>query len=96
VEDYILRLDISMYNPIRMYLINCLTDLFHDEGYPSLIQGLGFLQLMVQLPSCSHLEDDIDVDTIVEAAIHLDYVGMVQKDLDLYLTNELIRDFLLV
>jgi hypothetical protein len=46
---------------------------------------------MVELPSGPYLQDDVDVAGIVEAAVHLDDVGMVQEHLDFDLTRELVR-----
>jgi hypothetical protein len=49
---------------------------------------------MVQLPSCANLQNDVDVDRIAEAAIHLDDIRMVQKHLYLHLSCKLIGYFL--
>lgn len=51
---------------------------------------------MVELASCAYFQNYIDVCGIVEATIHLDDVGVVEKHLDLHLSYELICDFLLV
>ena len=50
---------------------------------------------MVELSSGSHFEDDVDVVGVVEAAVHLDDVGVVEEHLDLDLSGELVRDLLL-
>ena len=79
-----------MDNPQRVYLIDRLTHLLHNKGNPSLRQRLRFLQLMVQLPSGAHLQDDVYIGRIIEATIHLDDVGVVEEHLDLDLSDELL------
>lgn len=49
---------------------------------------------MIELPSCADFEDDVYVGSVIEEAIHLDDVGMVQVCLDLKLSNKLVDDFL--
>lgn len=51
---------------------------------------------MIELSSRPHLQDNIDIDCVVEAAIHLDDIGMVEEHLDLDLSGKLIGDFLLM
>ena len=50
---------------------------------------------MVQLSSGSYFQDDVDVVGVVEAAVHLDDVGVVEEHLDLHLSGELVGDLLL-
>ncbi len=51
---------------------------------------------MVELPSRAYLQDDVDVELVVEAAVHLDDVGMVQEHLDLHLPRKLVSYLLLM
>ena len=51
---------------------------------------------MIELSSCSYFKNDVDIRYIIEAAIHLDDVGMVQKHLNFDLTDELLSNFLLM
>ena len=85
-----------MYDPKGMYFIDCITDLLHNEGYPCLGQRLGLLELMVKLPSRPHLQNNVDIDCIMEATVHLDDIRMIEEHLYLNLPNELICYFLLV
>lgn len=96
MENDVLRLDIPMYDPKRMDLIDCIADLLHNEGYPCLRQGLRFLELMIQLSSRSDLQNNVDVDRIMEAPIHLDDIRMIEEHLYLNLSDELISDLLLM
>ena len=96
MEDNVLRLDIPMNDAQTMDLIDRLADLFHHKGNPGLGQRLGLLELMIQLPSCAYLQDDVDIDGITEAAIHLDDIRMIEIHLDLHLSCKLIRNFLLM
>ena len=50
---------------------------------------------MVELTSSAYFQDDVDVCFIMEEAVHLDDVGMVQKLLNLQLSRELLDDFFL-
>jgi hypothetical protein len=51
---------------------------------------------MIELAACSYLEDDVDVSCIIEAAIHFDDVGMIEKHLNFNLSNELVCYLLLM
>ena len=51
---------------------------------------------MIELTTRAHLKDNVNISCVVEASEHLDDVGMVKKHLDLYFTDKLISDFLLV
>ena len=79
-----------------MYLIDCFTDLLHNEGNAWLGERLTLLELMVELPACPYFEEDVDVAGVVEAPIHLDNVRVVKEHLDLHLSNELVSNLLLV
>ena len=79
MEYDILGFDISVYDPKGMYFIDSLADLPHDESDPSLGERLRFLELVVELSSCAYLKDDVDVEFVMEAAVHLDDVGMVLR-----------------
>jgi hypothetical protein len=70
--------------------------LLHNEGYPRFCKGLRFLELVIELSSSADLENDIDIKSVVEAAIQFNDIGMVEEHLDLNLPNELISDLLLV
>ena len=96
MEYDILRFDISVYDPKGMYFIDSLADLPHDECDPSLGERLWFFELVVELPSCAYLKDDVDVEFVMEAAVHLDYVGVVEKHLDFDLSCKLVGYFLLM
>lgn len=96
VEDDVLRLDVSVYDPERVDFVDSLADLSHDEGDPGLGQRLSLFELMVKLSSSPDLQDDVDVECIVEAAVHLDDVRVIEVHLDLHLPYELIGDFLLM
>lgn len=51
---------------------------------------------MIQLPSCPYLQNDVDIDGVTEAAVHLDDIRMVEIHLDLHLSCKLICYFLLM
>lgn len=96
MQHYILRLDIPMDNPQRVYLIHRLAHLPHNKRNPRLRQRLTLLQLVVQLPPRPHLQNYVNVRRVVETTVHLDYVRMVQKHLDLHLPRKLVSNLLLV
>lgn len=82
MQDYILRLDISVYNSQRVNLINRITYLFHQKGNFRLWQSLRLLEIMIQLPTSSHLKYDINILIIIKITIHLDDVWMVEMHLN--------------
>lgn len=79
-----------MDNMIRMQFVNGRYNLSHDYGYLWLAHLLVLLQIFVQLPTKSHLHDDVYVCLVVEVAVHFYYVGMVQECLYFQLTDELL------
>ncbi len=79
-----------------MDLVDGLADLPHNEGNAGLGEGLGFFELVVELPARTDLENDVDVGCVMEAAVHFDDVGVVEEHLDFDLTDELVSDLLLM
>ncbi len=96
MKDDIFRFDISVDDSQRVNFVDCLANLAHDESDSSFRERLRLLELVVKLSSRSHLQDDVDVGRVVEAAVHLDNVGVIQKLLNLHFPDELISDLLLV
>lgn len=90
----VLRLDVSVNDTQRVDLIDCVADLLHDEGDARLGQRLCLLELMVELSACAHLQNDVDIGGIVEAAVEFDDIGMIEKHLDLHLSDKLVSDLL--
>ena len=78
-----------------MDFINCVTDLLHYEGYSGLCEGLSLLELMVELSPRADLKDNVDVEFVIETAVHLYDVWVVEEHLDLDLASKLI-DYLLL
>jgi len=70
-------------------------DLLHDGRNFVLCHGLRLPQLVVELPSSAHLQDDVDVVLVIEVPIHFDDVGVVEVHLDLQLADELLCYLLL-
>lgn len=60
-----------------MDFIDSIADLLHNECYPRLGKRLGFLELMVELASCPHFQNDVDVESIMEATVKFNDVRMV-------------------
>ncbi len=51
---------------------------------------------MVKLPTCAYLQDDVDVETVVKAPVHLDDVGVIEEHLNFHLSDKLVSNLLLV
>lgn len=85
-----------MNDPKRVDLVDCLANLLHYKCYSWLRERLRLLQLVIELTSSSNLKNNVDISRVVEAAIHFDYIGVIEKHLDLYFSNELIRYLLLM
>lgn len=79
-----------------MYFVDCIANLLHNEGYLCLGQWLRLLELMVELPSRPDLQNNVDIDGIMEAAVHLDDIRMIEEHLYLNLSNELICNLFFV
>lgn len=80
---------------IGVQLVDRLTNLPHDAGHLVLRHRLVLLQLFEELPARTHLQDNVDVNGVVEEAVHADDVGVVQEALDLELSDKLLGDLLL-
>jgi len=85
-----------MYDFQGVDLVYSLTDLTHDEGDSRLREGLWLLKLVVELSPSAHLQNNVYIRSIVEAAIHFDDVGVVEEHLDLDLADELVGYFFLM
>ena len=83
MKHYIFRFDVAVNDLEGMDLVDSFTDLLHDGGGLDFSHGLGLSQLVIELPSCADLKDDVDVGGVIEEPIHLDDVGMVQVGLDI-------------
>ena len=84
-----------MNDPQRVDFIDSIAHLLHYIGNSRLSHRLCLTQLVVQLPSRSDLQNDVDVSSIVKKAVHFDYVRMVQIVLDLQFSYELVNYILL-
>lgn len=77
MQDYVLWFDVSVDDSEGVDFVDCVADLFHEEGDLGLGLGLGLLEVVVQLAACAYLEDDVDVLVIVEVTVHFDNVRVV-------------------
>lgn len=95
MDDYVFWLDIAVDYAQRVDLVDRIADLLDDGCHLGLLHGFGALELVEELPAGAHLHDDEDVGLIVEVAVHLDDIGVVEVQLDLHLSDELL-DYLLL
>ncbi len=77
-----------------MNLVDSLANLFHEKGDFGLGKARVLFQVMVQLSTCAHFQDDVNVLIIIKVAVHLDDVGVVEVHLDLEFSDELLGDLL--
>lgn len=96
MHNYIFGFDIAVDDVERVDLVDSLADLFHDEGDLGFREGLILLEVLVELPSGAHLQDDVDVCGVIQVAVHLDDVRVIQEHLNLELAHELLGQLLLV
>lgn len=94
MQHYVFWFDIAVDDLQRMYFVDGIADLLHDVGDLDLSHWFGFPQLMIELSSCPHFEDDVDVCFVVKEAVHLDDVWVVKIGLNLEFPDELLSDFL--
>ncbi len=95
MQHNILRLDVPVNDTQRMNLVHSVADLFHQECHFCLRELLGLFQEMVQLSSCTHFQNYVNVLVVIEVTVQFDDVGVVQKHLDLQFADELLGDLLL-
>ena len=91
----ILWFDVSVNDFQGVNFVDCFTDLFHQEGHFSFGQIGVLFQVIIQLPTCTHFQDNVNVLYIIKIPVHLDDIGVVQENLDLKLPDKLLGDFLL-
>lgn len=96
MDDYVFGLDVAVDDAERVDLVDRIADLLDDGGHLGLLHGFGALELVEKLPASAHLQDDEDVRLIIEVAVHLDDIGVVEVELDLHLPDELLHDLLLL
>lgn len=77
MQHNILRFYISMYDSLRMYLVDSLADLFHDRSYLNFGHGLATPELTIQLTTSGDFHDDINICLVVEETVHFNYVWMI-------------------
>lgn len=73
----ILGFDVPMDNLARVQFSHRLADLPYDAGNLGLRHRLKFFQLLEELSPHSNLHQDVDIDSIIEEAIHPDDIWMV-------------------
>lgn len=95
MDDYVLRLYVSMDYAQGVDLIDCVAHLLYNWSHLSLLHGLCPLQLVEELSSCAALHNDEDMGLVFEVSVHLNDVGVVEVELYFQLANELLSDFLL-
>ena len=81
MDNYVFWLDITVDNALRVNLVDCLTNLLHYRCNFHLSQWLHQFEVVQELSTRSHLKQNINIDLIIEKAVHFNYVGMVQKHL---------------
>lgn len=89
MKNNILRLNISVNNSQTMYVVYSIADLFHQKYHFGFLQRLRLFQIMVQLSSCTHFEDNVYVIVIIEITVHFDNIRVVEKHLNLEFSDEL-------
>lgn len=77
-----------------MDLVNRITNLLDNWGYLGLLHGFCPFELMEELPASSNLKYNEDMRLIIEVTVHLDDIGMVEVELDLHFSDELLHDLL--
>lgn len=83
-----------MYDVMHVQLIECLGDALHD-GHPFGLAQLTFdFEEVVELSAGAVLKEKIDVGVVVEAAIQLEYVDMVEVALDFDFPRQLLAEIL--
>jgi hypothetical protein len=95
MQHDVLRFEVAVDNAVAVEFINGGADLLHEGSSLDLRQRLATLELLEELPTHSNFKDDIDMLVVFEEPVHFDYVGVVQKHLDLHLPDKLLHDLLL-
>ena len=78
-----------------MNLVNRFTDLLDASGDFLLRHRLTAFKLVVKLAACSYLQNNVNASLVIKIAVHFDDVGMVEKHLNLELSDELLNDLLI-
>ena len=87
-NNNILRLDISMYNPITMNIRNRLKDMTQDNFDLFLTKLSILFDIFQEMISWAIFHDEVNVLFSVEHAVELDDVWVVEEKLDFDLADE--------
>ena len=82
MQDDIFRFDVAVDDPAAMELLDSSTDLLHQSCSLDLVHGFSPFEFFVELAAGCEFQDDAEMLLVVEAAVHLDDVGVIQKHLD--------------
>jgi len=88
-KQYILGLDIPVYDFKRMQVGDSLNHLVDVLGCPLLLKARLLLQDLVELTLGGVVQDDVDLLLVVEEAVHLQDVSVAEVAVDLDLTTQL-------
>jgi len=78
-QDYVLELDISVNNLMRMHIAHALQNLSGDNRSSLLRERLVPFKQLKQMSILSQFKQQIDVVLVTEEVVEFDQVGMLQE-----------------
>jgi hypothetical protein len=88
-EDYVLWFDVAVQDLVLVHLLEGGEEVADDEGGGLFGEGLSLGDEVEELSVAAQFHDDVDVELVVEVAVDLDDVGVVQVALYLQFADEL-------
>ena len=96
MHNDVLWFNISVYNSLTVDIIQSLTYLLDNICSLPLMEPLLLLQHRKQMPIHAELLQQIHTLTVVEEPIQVDDIVMLEIELDLYFSHQLILHFFLL
>jgi hypothetical protein len=95
MKDDILRFDIPMDDPVRMYFPHRVADLSHEPGHIFFRHRGLLFKLMEELSTSTHFHDQIYGLGVIEKPEKFHDISVVEEHLNLNFSDELLGDLLL-
>ena len=92
MKQNVLGFDIPVNNILIMHELNCMANLLHHFSHLLFSKTAILPQRCIDISTAAWLKDQVKMVLVTEESVELDYVGMIQKTLDFYLSNQLVYE----
>lgn len=90
MQEYVLRLEVSMQDIISMHVLYPLTDLLDIFSHDFLRESANFFQVLIEILAQTGLKDEVSSLLVDEEVVEVHNLRVVEKTLYFYLSDKLI------